>query len=280
MPVVVVSIMMMLLSAWAYLSADSIQAAKAQRLSVLSDGRALIASEVNRYHLETGVWPSNLEALSAVPGFEHLKSYVTQANKGGVAAPNTPWKIVLSNVLSNGVIQYQRAAVLAIPDASDTLTSYLSSTNNKCNPSGSTLDFYSANAWCGSNKGYWSTATTGEFKALRERMAYQQQKALANKLIRRYKTTANFPVVATATELRALVTASDMTSSVGLTVAECSGTFHWQGFGVECSDLYNQFGNPVRYRWVAAKQFQLTSTSQIKNASGTALTLTTNVTMP
>lgn len=280
MPVVVVSIMMMLLSVWAFISAESFQAAKSQRLSVLSDGQALIASEVNRYHLETGLFPASLEALSATPGFEHLKSYVSVANKGVLPAPTSPWKVVTSNVLSNGLIQYQRAVILAMPDSSTTLTNYLSAANNECNLSGSTQTFYGAPTWCGSNKAIWSTLETGELKTLRERMAYQQQKALADKLIRRYKTYANFPAVATATEVRALATPRDASSTVGLNRTGCVGTFHWQTVGIECADLYNQFGNPVRYRRVAAKQFQLTSTSQIKNASGTALTLTTNVTMP
>ncbi len=277
MPVVVVSILMMLLSVWTYLSADSLRASKEQRLSVLADGQALIASELQRYHLETGTWPASLEALSSQPAYGHLKTYVSAANGGVLPSPTSPWKVVSSNVLTNGTIRYQRAAAIAQKDFSVAFTDYLSSANNTCNAGGTSQDFYNASAWCGGKSAFSTKFESSELRGQRERWAHRQQRATANKLVRRYKAGGSLPAAATATALRTLATATSSSSAVGTDAQSCMGTFTWQGMGLECEDLYNQFGNPVSYRQVSTRSFELTSTSQVLNSAGTPLTITTTV---
>lgn len=260
---------MMLIAAWTGLFASQISDAKAQRLATLSSGRALIASEVKRYHLETGLWPASLEALSATTGYEHLRQFTSTVNGGALASPTTPWSLTRSNVLNNGTIQYQRVGIIGLSDNSKTLANLLSYSYNTCNPTSSTADFSSTSNWCGNDKyASWSKTDTIELQGLREKWAYNEHNATATKIIRNYKATGTIPVVAVATPLYSLVTKVDTASVAGTTPATCLGQFYWQGMGFECGDLYNQFGNPVTYRNLAARKFELASTSQILNSAG------------
>ncbi len=278
MPAVIVGVFMMLIAAWTGLFVDRIGDAKEQRLSTLESGQALIVSEVERYHLETGQWPASLAALSATAGYEHLRQYVPKANAGALGSPTSPWTLVRSNTLNNGVIQYQRVGVLALSDNNKTLTGLLAYTGNTCNPTGSTTDFYSTSAWCGNSKyAYWSTKDTSQFQGPREMQAYASQKVTSDKIVQAYRSTGAIPVRATATALNTLVTKTDVNSSVGTGPADCVGQFYWQGIGFECGDLYNQFGNPVSYRQVSTRRFELTSAAQILTHTGAARTLTSTV---
>ena len=281
MPLLIISVFLMVIAAWGNQTVNLFLNSSAQNQVVLSSGQALIASEVQRYHLQTGAWPTSLAALSTAAGFQHLKQYVPRANGGAFTGPTSPWSVSVSNTLNDGTYQFQRTAAVAIADNTVSLSTYFSSANNTCNLGSSTLDFYSTASWCGSSTwGYWSKTDTLEWRTKREGWSYAHQNATAAKLQRAYLTTLSFPAVATAKTLASLATPMYAGATVGVDVTSCLGEFYWQGIGLECSDLYNQFGNPVSYVRTTTKQFVLSSASQILTAAGTTRALSTTVTMP
>lgn len=281
MPFLIISVFLMVIASWGKQTVNLWYSGKAQRLVVLSAGQALIASEVRRYQMQTGTFPASLAAMSATSGFQHLKQYVPQVNGGAFKGTVSPWSINVSNTLSDGTYQFQRAATVALADGTVSLATYLSYANNTCNPSGSTLAYASAVTWCGSNVwGYWASTDTLDLRTQREGLAYKQQNWTAAKFTRAFNTTSTLPVMAAATTLASLVSPIYTGATVGTSSTTCSGQFYWQGIGFECSDLYNQFGNPVSYVRSSALTFTLSSVSQILSTAGPNRALTTTVVEP
>lgn len=266
MPVVLVSVLLILVSALALSTANLLRDSKEARLGALRSAQAFIFDELKRYHAETGSFPASLAAMSTQPGFEHLKSYVPRTNGGGNLPGAATIHLVVSNLITVGSYSAQRAAVIVLYDTNQTITTYLSAAKNTCAPASGAADFANAVSWCGSSTGaVWSAMSGFQLRNDGEAMAYRKMKATADKLVRRYGTTGNFP--GTSGVLRTLVTATTG-SSVGTSAATCAGTFSLNGVGLECGDLYNPFGNPLSYRLVTAKQIELSGTAGINISAG------------
>lgn len=280
MPALVVTALLLLLSIFANIAADNFLSARSYRLESSKTAQAVVAREVDFYRLETGTVPASLAVLAATPGYRHLVSYLAETNGGVFPSTSDFVFVTASNVLTDGVWTYQRAAVVAPKDRTETTSSYLSASRNTCPPTTGNAAFAQAASWCGSRDSFWDALDTRQVANKRLAVARKRQDLTVTKFVRQYQASASFPAAASATALRALVTPASGVSTPGTNLATCQGTFYLVNIPLECSDLYNSFGNPVSYQRTGAKQILLTSTSDIKDASGALVAVSLTRTMP
>jgi len=268
----------MLLAAFGAATLQLVEPAQQHRLEVLRLGHEHIFQRVQDYHLQTGTWPSSLVFLASQPGFFDLKGYVGTANGGGLPEPVGPWSVHRSNTYALAGLQDQRAAVLTRASGRVTEADLLAAANNQCE--GATpAAFDSAVRWCSASTDALASDTTRlELAAEREQRVLRQHATLSEKIMRYRHSSGLMPGTATATNLSALVS-SATGGVVGTGPATCDGIFHWVGIAMECSDLYNAMGNPIRYRRISATQFELSSLSSIPDSSGAPRTLSVTYTL-
>lgn len=277
MPVIVVSVLLLLLSVLASVTATYAESAKSNRLESRQAAQAVVLGEVTRYYKETGALPASLAAMTATAGYRHLAAY--QAGSNGLY-PGVTDVVTVSrtNALTDSVWSYQRAAVVALLDRSVPVSAYLNAANNACPPATGGADFASASGWCGGSQGLWGVVDPRTQAHASMAKALALQEATAEKFVRRYKAGIALPLASTATALRSVVS-STTGSTVGTSSATCAGAFHWGGTPLDCADLYNSFGQPVSYTRPTASQLLLTSSSPIKNAAGVSQTVSTSKTI-
>lgn len=276
MSVWILSVVSMLLALYGALASNQIAQGANARLSVLSHGQAHLLEEAQRFHQERGTWPGSLTELATADGFFSVKGYLPHASGGAWPSPSSPWALHRSGTYSLAGLQDQRLAVVARVRSSYNETTYLGAANNQCEGLGS-VAFSSATAWCpASTDAIASATTTSEWSGQREQLALRQHAGLAEKLLRYRRVTGTLPAAATATDVASFALASDASSYVGGGL--CAGTFSWAGMPIECGEVYNVFGNPIRYRRISLTQFELSSVSQVPAAGGATRTLSVTYT--
>lgn len=279
MPVIVVSVLFLLLSVLASVTATYAESTKNNRLESRKAAQAVVFKEVTRYYRETGTLPTSLSALAAAAGYRHLAAYQAKTTTNGLY-PSTVDAVAIArtNALTDTAWSYQRAAVVTLVDRTESLATYLNAANNTCPPASGSADFASTAGWCGDSSGVWGVVDPrAQFNAQTAK-ALALQEATAEKFARRLKAGIALPLAATATALRVVATATTG-STVGTTAATCSGSFYWGGTPLDCADLYNSFGLPVSYTRPAVNQLLLSSSTTIKNAAGVTQTVSTSKTI-
>lgn len=275
MPVIVVSVLFLLLSVLASVTATYAESTKNNRLESRKAAQAVVFKEVARYYRETGTLPASLSAMVATAGYRHLAAYQAKTTTNGLYPSAIDLVAVSrSNALSDTAWSYQRAAVVSMLDRTEPLSTYLNAANNTCPPASGAADFASASGWCGDSSGAWGVVDPRtQFNASTAKVTALQE-ATAEKFARRLQAGIALPVVASATPLRTVAVATTG-STVGTTAATCAGSFYWGGTPLDCADLYNSFGLPVSYSRPAINQVLLTSSTTIKNAAGVTQTVST-----
>ena len=273
------------------------------RLEQQQAAQAAVLADVQRYQRETGDLPSSLKFLAGnpldlanypgVPGYAHLRSYVSSTNGGlfpgtkdlvwvacqgrqasataacqARAVTGTP-ATDSANTYSDGSNRYARAAVVSQFNNSDTQASFLT-TGNSCGSS--TFADTSSNTWCGaSDLAVWSRVETHDTLLAQRARITARLKASGDKFVSGYKAVTAFPGTATSTALYTLVT-SVSGSTAGPTASVCSGSFYITvgavSVALECSDLYNELGYPVFLQRPAAAQMRLSSALSYLNTAG------------
>lgn len=278
MSVWIVSVVSMMLALYGALASEKLTQAEQARLSVLKHGQAHLFEEAQRFHQERGTWPASVSELATADGFFALKAYLPHPSGGAWKAPTSPWTVHRSSAFSLAGLQDQRFAVVARTHPSYNETTYLGAANNQCE-GGSPVAFSTAVTWCPASSDAMAVAvTTTEWAGQREQLVLRQHAALADKLLRYRRATGTLPAAATATNVSSFAVASDASSVVGTGTATCKGTFSWAGMPLECGDVFNVFGSPIRYRRISLTQFELSSASQVPAAGGTARTLSVTYT--
>lgn len=248
------------------------------RAEQLKEGISEIRKSAENYYLETGTWPSSLEALSGLPNYHHLKKYVPAGSGGFLKSVNSPWKIDLGAVKTDslGGYRYREIAVYAYLFRNNNATNFAD--NSVC-PLSSAIRLSNEinKVSCQGNDVFISFTSDLGLKFELEKKAYRQQMYAGKKISTLKKAGQTLPVVSSFTSLRSLVTPG-AGASVGTSFATCTGIFHWQGAGFECIDLYNYFGNVVEVQIPNQTTLTLRSNSIILSTAGTPLVLTTNIT--
>jgi hypothetical protein len=273
--------MMLLVSAFAAVAADALTSAEDSRLENLQYAQAVVSREVKQYFLDTGTYPTSLADLMGKPGYTHLKTYVSQANGGLAPSRRDLVQVQVSNSLNDGTWTFRRAAVFSLKNGTESNASYLGSTRNRCAPASGSTDFASGLSWCpATDNGITTRLEQRESASARLAAARMAQNLTLAKVIARYNTTGTFPAAASAVALRSVVTAVDTGAAVGTTSAQCTGRFVWSSIPLECSDLYNRFGQPVSYQLMSAKRVVLYSASTLTDNTGAVVTMATEVNLP
>lgn len=281
MPVLIVGILFLLISAFASVAADALTAAKNSRRESLVLAQAAVSSAVNRYAFETGSYPTSTADLMAKPTYEYLKTYASSVNGGAAPGVSDIVQIAQSSVLNDGFWTYRRATVFALENRTEQSTTFLGSARNKCPAATGSTDFATSLSWCSPTDNGFATSVEQRAQAnARTSKALVTQQFTLTKFVTRYKTAASFPPAASAVTLRTVVSIASPSSSVGTTPATCAGIFQWQTIPFECADLYNRFGQPVSYLLSSAKSIVLTSPTTLTNGAGATPSLSTSITMP
>lgn len=266
MPVLVVSLVLMLLAAFASVSQSALENARINRLEWQRAAQAIVSSAVEDYARSGYSYPDSLLLLANVNGYQYLRSYLNSAQGGFFKASNRNLIDISRVTLTDSNWTYDRVAVVAPPDLSTPLATYLST--NSCG----TGAFATAAAWCGKRGTLWTRFETRETHAQRIVRARAGLNVTLAKFAERYNATKNFPTMATASTLASLVTPAYSGATVGTSSSTCVGTFTWQGMPFDCSDLYSRYGWPVYYQQLSAKRILLTTDSSHKTNTGAAIT--------
>ncbi len=265
MPVLVVSLVLMLLAAFASVSQTALENARMNRLERQRVAQAAVSSAVEDFARSGYSYPDSLLVLANVNGYEYLRAYLNSAQGGFFQAANRNLVDITKATLTDSNWTYDRVAVVAPPDLSVPLSTYLAT--NSC----ATGAFATAPAWCGKRGTLWSRFETRESHPERISRARQGLNVTLGKFSERFNATKDFPAMATATTLASLVTPAYTGAAVGTSSSTCTGNFTWQGMPFDCSDLYSRYGWPVYYQQLSAKRIVLSTATSHQTNTGAAI---------
>jgi hypothetical protein len=278
MPALVISIFFMLVAGLANVANTAALSTTSNRLERQKLAQTVVAQAVRQYAKETGSYPITLSAMTLVPGYGYLKTYVSKPNGGFFPSTRDAVELTVSAPITGLAWTYSRAVVYSLNNRTETTASYLGAARNSCAPVTGPADFGSAQSWCPANDSK-ATALEQQAGGAAEMAKSQlgQNRTLA-KFIAAYRVTLTFPIMSSPTTLASLVTGyNGATSASALT---CQGVFAWQGIPFNCSDLFNLSGQPVSYQRIAAKHIALTSLSALADQTGAIPLLTSDAQIP
>lgn len=219
---------------------------QAQRTQVVG-----LAENIQQYFNDFGTYPTSLTALSATAGFEQTRSLFDS------------WQgYAISPVLIDSTWQFSRAVLFSNnPVRGVTPTNYLSL--NACGAG----TFFVASSWCGSKSSAWYRSESRETYS----NLINTQRARLNRTLQRfgdyYNANNTFPsgvLVNTTATLASLVGYSG-------TSLNCTGTYQWAGVPIDCTDMFDQWGNLVGFNFFSASHITLISETPLFNAAGTRM---------
>ncbi|MCD5327915.1 hypothetical protein ACFFU8_09225 [Chromobacterium piscinae] len=222
-----------------------------------------LAADIYQQIRETGTVPTDLNAFSAMPGYEHQRLVI-----------NTPWQgYAVSSLLTDGNWQYQRVAMFSQPAASAVASSqYLDSSHNACG----TTAFDNVATWCGSKTSYWWRFDLKDEYARQINAEKTAQRRLLQKFASYYAMVANnkqvFPNPGGSS-----VRLTDLLAGYSKTATSCTGQYQWQGIPLDCSDLYSAWGTPRVYNYLNEDYIAILATAPFTNAAGAAVQISSQL---
>lgn len=275
LPSVVVGIVFMLIAALASATLGQRAYATATRQALQEQAQVAVAQAATRYTLETGQVPTSLAQLAGTLGYEDVRQYTQGAPLVSLTASNALTDPFIGE-MADYFPTYRRAVVVVALDRTITPAEFLNASNNKC-AGVPAVGFSTSPSWCGdSTLGRWSVVSERAALGPHETQASRLQQATVDKFVARYTAlvgaspTLAFPVAASPITLTSVAVPTLGTASVvGSSAQTCTGTFTWpaaplttQGIPLDCADLYNYFGQPVRYQRTSVSRMVLTSNSR------------------
>lgn len=211
-----------------------------------------IAEGLDRYVVENGTMPATLDALVGTPGYEDLRS--SRNPLQGYAASGT---------LNDGTWRFQRAATWTV-FRKDGGTSYR--TDNACG----TGDVATAASWCGAKDGVWYRAESRETYADEISQQRVRQQRTLQLFADHWTANQRFPRVANDGASLAVGQMRTLQAMVGFggNARNCNGVFVWAGIPLDCTALFDLWGNPVGYQYQADNYMVLASEAPFANAAG------------
>lgn len=218
-----------------------------------------LAEGLERYASEFGNLPVTLATLTATPGYEHLRAQL-----------DTWQHYAVSGDLTDGVWTFQRAALLSFSrTAGLTPAAYLAA--NACGGG----DFASATAWCGRRDSLWfRRESRDDYPRLILAQRLKLHRTL-QKFADHFSAAQAFPAKDASNNplLGNSATAFPVLAGYAGTARNCSGNFIYQGIPLDCDELYDLWGNPVGYQFLATKHIALVAETPMFNAAGTRIVL-------
>lgn len=219
-----------------------------------------LATRLEMYQLVIGAWPTTVADMAVTPGFEDIRSLLD------------PWQgYGVSPTITDSSWQFRRAVLFSVPAGTGTTAAtYFAS--NTCG-TGSAMDV-ATTSWCGSKQSLWFKRETREqFTGQIETQRVQMARTL-QRLGSAFNVAGAFPSKdSTGTSLVAGNSYS-LAALVGYVgdATSCRNTFTLNGgVPLDCSDLFDQWGNAIGYQFVSTKYVILFAETPIVNAAGTAV---------
>lgn len=215
----------------------------------------IMAESLEQYFYEKGSFPLSISGLAASSGYEYTRGL------------NDVWQGYASVTgLKDSVWTYGRMVFFSTPPRSGIAADdYLAS--NSCG----TGSFYLDSSWCGQRTSTWFRRETRD--VYHSQIANQriQLHRTLQKFAQHYNAAGNFP--------RTKQDGSPIASSSIHTLAELSGfsglanqckTVHsFDSVPLDCTDLFDQWGQPVAYQFESGKRIVLVVKTPILNSAGT-----------
>lgn len=234
---------------------------------------AEVSAAAQQYYLETGVYPASLNTLVSAPGFEYLKAYAP-SDKGGFRVQNSVplADVAVSGTLNDGIWQYSRMMTYSLKDLAFGASNFMAAANNKCGAN----TFLAGVDWCGADY-------AAHFEKLEMRNDYLKdmtriknaQFRLLSKLVQYFNKNGEFPNPGSAS----VTLISIVPGAAALTAKSCSGEFVWNGMPFGCEDLFSPVGQPTKYAYTGTKEIFVTTDTPIKNNSGTAISVASELSL-
>lgn len=214
-----------------------------------------VAEAVELYYRENGALPTDLNALSASTGFQH------------VGASLNGWQgYGRSGAITDGTWTFQRAVAFTNdPTTGTTAAAYLAA--NQCGTGGFNT---ATGGWCGTKDSMWFMKDT--------RQQFNEQivteRARLNRLSQKfadYKNTYNtYPDKDAGNVLLGASSITSIASLVGYagTAKACSGQFQYMGIPIDCSDMFDSWGGLIGYQFESSGHVILVSESPIFDSNG------------
>lgn len=204
--------------------------------------------------------PATATALAATPGFE--------SSRGLLA----PWQgYAVSSVIDDGTWRFVRAVAYSqAPGEAVSDAEYLAAANNRCGGGG----FSTALSWCGPQSGsqWWRDDPRRDYP---EAIAAQRAALFASlaKFAAAYSSDGEFPDPGAGSV--------SLTTAVGYggDASTCSGTWLLGGIPLDCADLFDRWGNAVRYHYAGADTIHLTARAPIFDSAGNPIRVSAHLTL-
>lgn len=241
----------------------NIEMMKAHRAQVLKIDLQNLNDSVNLYFLEYAQYPSTLNVLNVQSGYEFNKTSVN--NSIGYSTGTN---------LTDSVWTFSRSVFFQYNPQIDETPSSVSAINT-C---GSGTVSSAAN-WCGSPYRFIVRNESREFfnqQLIQQRV---RQQRLMQKFAAYFNDLQYFPnkdQSNTALVVGQTYSLSTLTGYIG-SAANCSGNYTWRGIPIDCNDMFDLWGNNVAYSYLSNTHIALVSASPVKNSSGVAITVATDL---
>jgi len=244
-------------------TANNIALIKAYKAQLSQNNVSSLYVNLNQYFLQTNTYPATVNSLVAMNEFSHLKS----------SLPNSI-AYSLSGDINDSKWNFKRSTVVSLNTlAGETQSSILSV--NKCGSG----DAGTAVSWCGSSDKLWVKLESREsYNSMLSQQRVRQQR-LMHKIALYFNDAQYFPDKKNDGSALAVGQLYMLHALVGYlgSSSTCTGNFQWRGIPLDCSELFDLWGNSVGYQYISSAHVAIVSTSQVMNNSGSNITIATDL---
>lgn len=215
----------------------------------------VIAESLEQYFQEKGSFPVSIDALTSSNGYEHTR---------GLA--NVWQGYATVSGLKDSIWRYDRMVFFSTePRLGILANDYLSS--NSCG----TGSFYIASSWCGQRTSIWFRRETRDL--YHNQIANQRIRLhrTLQKFAQHYNTYGDFPgrradgsIIAD----KSIYSLAELSGFSG-TASQCKTVHSFGSIPLDCTDLFDQWGQAVGYQFESNKQIILVVKTPIENTAGT-----------
>jgi hypothetical protein len=213
-----------------------------------------LSATIKQFYDEKRSYPTSISSLASTSGYEQSRSMT-----------NAFQSYVVSGTIVDSVWSFQRAVVFNVNRSHGATDSSYGLINN-CG-SGSIT---SGSSWCGQPDSLWSRLEArDEFNAEITVQRTRQQRLL-QRLASYFNNMGNFPNKdqSSANMVSGLSYSVAVLVGYGGSGGACSGTFSWLGVPIDCSDMFDIWGNAINYAYFGDKHIALVSSTPILNRLG------------
>lgn len=249
----------LMLSLWLVASADTLASKTQQLLEIYTNQSRAINSRVmaqalDAYESDNQAIPQSLDDLVAAQGYEFTRGLIE------------PWQGYLAATgLVDGSWQFDRMVFFSTqPRLGIQAAEYLD--DNRCGVGSAEQ----AASWCGSRSGKWyrfETRNVAPQQVVKQRLRLIRTGQKLAQFFNAYKTFP--PIDNYGTQfLPGDSLPIALLANYSLGSKECTGTHMIHAMPLDCGDLFDLWGQPVRYQFESNRKIALVSVSPLRDNTG------------